>query len=105
MDDDFANVTWQNDAHGSPAQAPDGTFGDHGQDPGVPHSIASGIVQAEPAGDATDLAGVGSGTLTCTVTVPIKENDGTKDSYVSYLVTTNVCVPLMIINRAYRLAD
>jgi len=40
-----------------------------------------------------DLAGVGDGTLECTVTSPIKENDGTKDIFVSYLVTTNTTFP------------
>ncbi|KAH6711367.1 putative sorting nexin-4 [Leptodontidium sp. 2 PMI_412] len=40
-----------------------------------------------------DLAGVGEGVLECTVTQPIKENDGTKDAYVSYLVTTNTTFP------------
>jgi sorting nexin-4 len=41
--------------------------------------------------DPLDLAGVEGGTLECTVTQPIKENEGTKDVFVSYLVTTNVC--------------
>lgn len=45
---------------------------------------------AERRGDAMDLAGLDGGALECTVTQPIKENDGTKDSYVSYLVTTKV---------------
>lgn len=30
------------------------------------------------------------GNLECTVSRPQKENDGTKDAFVSYLVTTNV---------------
>lgn len=41
--------------------------------------------------DPMDLAGVGQAVLNCEVSNPIKENDGTKDAYVSYLVTTNVC--------------
>ncbi|EHL02134.1 putative Sorting nexin-4 [Glarea lozoyensis 74030] len=40
-----------------------------------------------------DLAGVGEGTLECTVTQPLKENDGSKDAYVSYLVTTTTNFP------------
>jgi sorting nexin-4 len=41
--------------------------------------------------DAVDLAGIGvDGLLDCRVDTPLKENDGTKDAYVSYLVTTNV---------------
>lgn len=46
--------------------------------------------QAGKHADDMDLAGVGEGVLECTVTQPIKENDGTKDAFVSYLVTTNV---------------
>jgi sorting nexin-4 len=55
----------------------------------------SGSMSSEPqAGenaDGVDLAGVGvDGILECTVDTPLKENDGTKDAYVSYLVTTHV---------------
>jgi sorting nexin-4 len=46
--------------------------------------------QAGEHADGVDLAGVGDGILECTVEQPLKENDGTKDAYVSYLVTTNV---------------
>jgi sorting nexin-4 len=38
----------------------------------------------------TDLAATLDGILECTVDSPQKENDGTKDAYVSYLVTTHV---------------
>lgn len=44
-----------------------------------------------PAADPIDVAGLEGGSLECTVGQPIKENDGTKDAYVSYLVTTKVC--------------
>ena len=40
--------------------------------------------------DPMDLAGVEGGVLECIVSNPNKENDGSKDAYVSYLVTTNV---------------
>ena len=50
----------------------------------------SASMQAGRAADDLDLAGVGNATLECIVTQPIKENDGTKDAYVSYLVTTHV---------------
>ena len=47
--------------------------------------------QAGEDADAVDLAGIGvDGILECTVDTPLKENDGTKDAYVSYLVTTHV---------------
>lgn len=47
--------------------------------------------QAGPLADAVDLAGIGDGVLECQVDSPLKENDGTKDAYISYLVTTHVC--------------
>jgi hypothetical protein len=47
--------------------------------------------QAGPLADAVDLAGIGDGVLECHVDSPLKENDGTKDAYISYLVTTHVC--------------
>lgn len=48
--------------------------------------------QAGENADAIDLAGIGiEGTLDCVVDSPHKENDGTKDAYVSYKITTHVC--------------
>ena len=50
--------------------------------------------QAGHDADQQDLAGPGVyGTLECTVDTPHKENEGTQNAYVSYLVTTNVCKP------------
>ncbi len=47
--------------------------------------------QAGELADQVDLAGIGrDGVLDVTVDTPLKENDGTKDAYVSFLVTTNV---------------
>jgi sorting nexin-4 len=47
-------------------------------------------LQAGRNADGMDLAGVGEAKLECTVTHPLKENDGSKDAYMSYLVTTIV---------------
>lgn len=49
-----------------------------------------GALQAGRDADIMDLAGVGEAKLECTVTHPLKENDGSKDAYISYLVTTTV---------------
>lgn len=47
--------------------------------------------QAGENADAIDLAGIGEeGTLDCVVGSPRKENDGTKDAYVSYEILTQV---------------
>ncbi|KAJ5037539.1 uncharacterized protein L3040_007711 [Drepanopeziza brunnea f. sp. 'multigermtubi'] len=89
--DDFADVEWLNNRdHGgrrvvtSPeAESEDqGSIGRH-----------SGAGPLGRNADAMDLAGVGDGILECLVTQPIKENDGSKDAFVSYLVTTNTTFP------------
>jgi sorting nexin-4 len=52
--------------------------------------------QAGPLANAMDLTGIGDGVLECRVDTPLKENDGTKDAYVSYLVTTHVGIPQLL---------
>jgi len=95
--DDFANVSWQGNPAGQGTRSSvaslraDAEVGGPGNANGKRHGRAG--LQAGRKADAMDLAGVGDGVLECTVTSPIKENDGTKDAFVSYLVTTNVCLP------------
>lgn len=98
--DDFDNVSWRNDPE-SDASRPTTS----GTDAEEPHrrdqdtngkrrmSSAHDEPQAGSLADAVDLAGIGDGVLECRVDSPLKENDGTKDAYISYLVTTNVSVP------------
>lgn len=95
MDDhgDFDSVSWQREeAHPESSAA----FEAH-----LPERPASGRrsesmtsePQAGEQADNVDLAGIGrEGVLEVTVDSPLKENDGTKDAYVSYLVTTHVSV-------------
>lgn len=94
MDNDFDSVSWQNDEGENEASRPTTAVT---SEPGEPvyGTNASGkrkaresINQAGEQADAVDLAGIGDGRLDCTVDSPLKENDGTKDAYVSYLVTT-----------------
>jgi sorting nexin-4 len=98
--DDFDSVSWRNDPE-SDASRPTTS----GTDAEEPHkydqdtngkrrmSSAHEEPQAGPLADAVDLAGIGDGVLECRVDSPLKENDGTKDAYISYLVTTNVSLP------------
>jgi sorting nexin-4 len=94
--DDFANVSWQSDnspkGKESAIKSPrSGSEGDNST--GAMNGKRQG--NAGPLGrnpDELDLAGVGEAVIECTVNTPIKENDGSKDAYVSYLVTTHVCV-------------
>jgi sorting nexin-4 len=89
--DDFANVSWQSDRAGQ-AERPAASSGERsGGDSATAEQVHA---QLGNNADAMDLAGVGDGTLECTVTQPLKENDGSKDAYVSYLVTTTVSSPL-----------
>ncbi|KAH6669200.1 hypothetical protein B0J14DRAFT_114673 [Halenospora varia] len=93
--DDFANVSWQSDHAAGRPSIPVAS-------PGADvESASSGATNGRRRGsgplghnaDSLDLAGVGEGVLECTVTSPLKENDGSKDAYVSYLVTTNTTFP------------
>ncbi len=94
--DDFANISWQNNPASqgaepfstSPRDGGDGT-GPGNQNGGRRESGGQLGRNADPL----DLAGVEGGVLECTVSNPNKENDGSKDAYVSYLVTTNVRSP------------
>ncbi len=93
---DFDSVSWRNDPE-SDVSRPSmtrarGSEG-HVARPGAngKRRVSSASLQAGQNADAVDLAGVGEGKLECTVDSPQKENDGTKDAYVSYLITVHVC--------------
>lgn len=96
----FDSVSWErNDQHpASPSSQP------FASETSLPHrpssdrrtSTASSEPQAGDNADAVDLAGIGKdGVLDCTVDAPLKENDGTKDAYVSYRITTHVCAKIV----------
>ena len=98
--DDFDSVSWKHDADSDASRpATSGTDGaqSYGYDRDVNGkrrmSSATDEPQAGPLADAVDLAGIGDGVLECRVDSPLKENDGTKDAYISYLVTTHVRTP------------
>lgn len=93
MDNDFDSVSWQNDEPESEPRPSTAVT----TEPGEPvYGVnASGKRkasrnQAGEQADAADLAGIGDGVLDLRVDTPLKENDGTKDAYISYLVTTKV---------------
>lgn len=91
--DDFDNVSWRDEPVAEqprPAIAAQSSFNDRQKKKVNGKKKNSRPSQAGPTADAVDLAGVGDGRLDCSVTAPLKENEGTKDAYVSYLVTTHV---------------
>ena len=91
MDNDFDSVSWQNEPDSEVSRPntaePHGTYG---ISPTGKRKVSSESAQAGHNADRVDLAGIGNGRLDCVVGTPLKENDGTKDAYVSYLVTTTV---------------
>ena len=86
MDNDFDNVTWATETDEQPEPTtpePRSSTSRDGRQTNAPPP-------ARPAADEVDLSGIGSGELICTVSSPLKEGEGTKDAYVSYLITTEV---------------
>jgi sorting nexin-4 len=98
MDDhaDFDSVSWPHEPQQESSQPP--MARPHIHESTLPTSSVNGKrsmgehneQQAGEYADGVDLAGIGDGILECTVDTPLKENDGTKDAYVSYLITTHV---------------
>lgn len=90
----FDSVQWDRNDHLATSPG-----SDRFEDNSLPHrsvsdrrtSTASSEPQAGENADKVDLAGIGTdGILDCIVDSPSKENDGTKDAYVSYKITTHV---------------
>lgn len=93
--DDFSSISWRTDPTGTSERpaAPSPGIDALTPEP-TDRSGRHGSVGAAMPGrtaDVLDTAGVGDGTLQCTVNAPLKEGDGSKDAYISYLITTNVC--------------
>ncbi|KAH6959289.1 hypothetical protein HG530_009419 [Fusarium avenaceum] len=75
--DDFSNVTWSEHVHEQTSRS-------------VPEAEEPGHdMNAPGTGLERDAPSLGNERLDCTVDTPIKENDGTKDAFVSYLITTH----------------
>ncbi|KAI9802223.1 MAG: intercellular trafficking and secretion [Sarcosagium campestre] len=101
--DNFDSISWANSGESDPSRpstaGADADTGDprdesRGRKASRGKGRASAVSpQAGHDADAVDLAGVGGGRLDCTVDSPQKENDGTKDAFVSYLVTTHTDFP------------
>lgn len=105
MENDFDSVSWQNESDGdglhNAAEDRDTRDQNHGMSSPGRRKSASDSGQAEQDADDVDLAGIGNGTLDCKVNSPLKENDGTKDAYVSYLVITEVRMQTSNMPRLY----
>ena len=84
--DNFSSVSWSSERDN--ATSSHGLTDSH--NPSEPFSPSGGEETHDHDPDRSSTGGADNSTLDCTVTEPIKENDGTKDAYVSYLITTSV---------------
>ncbi|PKS09859.1 hypothetical protein jhhlp_004482 [Lomentospora prolificans] len=86
--DTFSNVSWQSD-HGEPSP------GSSSRTDEAVDNVDNGLVGESDIHGGGDLGGhlLGPEKLECSVSSPIKENDGTKDAFVSYLITTQSTFP------------
>ena len=95
--DDFDSVSWKQDPD-SDLSRPTTSGTDADFLPETDHDVngkrrmSSGHEEPQVAAlaNAVDMASIADGVLECRVDSPLKENDGTKDAYISYLVTTHV---------------
>ncbi|CCU78067.1 PX domain containing protein/BAR superfamily/vacuolar targeting protein Atg24, putative [Blumeria hordei DH14] len=87
--DEFADISWQSPQAFPASLSPNFGMMQHSINESSPITKGDHDQQLGNNVNPVDLTGVGEGILECNVSQPIKENDGTKDSYVSYLVTTN----------------
>lgn len=89
--DNFSNISWHSDrSAGAGASSAAGAGGDDGGEGASNGASRQQRPVTNPEVPLDDPTGFGSETLECVVGSPIKENDGTKDAFVSYLITTRV---------------
>ncbi|KAK4180141.1 putative sorting nexin-4 [Triangularia setosa] len=87
--DNFSNISWhseQNEDHAGPSTS--STREHMTSSPEFSKTIPD-TGRSSSDGRGHDPGHTGDEVLECTVSDPHKENDGTKDAYVSYLITTN----------------
>ncbi|SPO07677.1 related to sorting nexin 4 [Cephalotrichum gorgonifer] len=85
--DNFSNVSWHSQQGDLDAGSSSRTNGPMEEEANNGVSAESGVRREEIGAHS-----LGPELLECTVTSPIKENDGTKDAFVSYLITTQVSI-------------
>ena len=88
--DNFSNISWQSDEP-TPHQNPAFEGGARMEE--ARNGSRSDVIGFDPTMQADAL---GSEQLECIVSSPVKENDGSKDAFVSYLITTHVRLPPLL---------
>ena len=84
---DFSNVSWHSEHGGQQPPEPSSASDPNAAGPATPDFEAS---RQEARRERNEDPGHAGEILECIVSEPHKENDGTKDAYVSYMITTNV---------------
>ncbi|OIW24084.1 hypothetical protein CONLIGDRAFT_657605 [Coniochaeta ligniaria NRRL 30616] len=87
---DFSNVSWHSEQNAGGQPAPSGASESNKSGPATPDFEAS---RQEARRERSDEPGHAGEILECIVSEPHKENDGTKDAYVSYMITTHTTFP------------
>ena len=105
MENDFEGISWQRETENTASRSNSAVQNEDVESrrdrAGLKgkRRTSSNTQQAGRNADAVDLAGIGDGRLDCTVGSPLKESDGTKDAYVSYLITTHVSASSLSFSR------
>ena len=108
MDNDFEGISWQHETENTASRSNSAVQNEGAESRADRAGLkgkrrtSSNTHQAGRNADAIDLAGIGDGRLDCTVGSPLKESDGTKDAYVSYLITTHVSASTLILSLHVR---
>ncbi|KAK4204006.1 putative sorting nexin-4 [Triangularia verruculosa] len=104
--DNFSNISWhseQNEDHAGPSTS---STRDHMTSSPEFSKTIPDTGRPSSDGRGRDPSHTGDEVLECTVSDPHKENDGTKDAYVSYLITTKTTFstfqrPLTAVRRRF----
>lgn len=98
--DNFSNISWHSDQNRPGGSSHPGPL--EGQDSDSPDVKPQQPEGVNPADIQPLDPGMGGEILECTVSEPHTENAGTKDAYVSYLITTNVRTRSKPVNSSLR---
>lgn len=91
MDNDFDSVSWKDEHDDDGLEGTAGESSTGARDVNGKRRVSGDLDTADE--EHADVVGFEDGVLECTVGTPLKENDGTKDAYISYLITTHVRCP------------
>lgn len=85
--DNFSNISWHSEQNSGPTAS---GSAHHEPESATEYPSSSRTEPGRSRGESGHEPGHRGEILECVVSEPHKENDGTKDAYVSYLITTNV---------------